>query len=233
MLNKITWFDTIGRVKRSTKNEKLENFLTDLQRLTIVHETDHGGSYYRFASGSATPNVGDVDKRGHAKSGETTRDEKKAREDHPGDGKDGGDKKSSDDSGKGDEKADNKPGQDQDQKTPGGGALDGDKQLSDHHGKGAEHVDLRQRQGQGQQQQQQRPSGQQQQRSQGAGGLNGDKQSSDYRGQGSQQAVPQQRQQGQGQQQRPQGSQPNLNLGQPVSEDSSSGEKTHVDSTEA
>ena len=42
-------------MKRSNKNEKLENFLTDLQRLTIVHETDHGGSYYRFASGTSSP----------------------------------------------------------------------------------------------------------------------------------------------------------------------------------
>ena len=55
MLNKVTFLDQIGRSSRSNKNEKLENFITDLQRLTIVHETDHGGSYYRFASGAATP----------------------------------------------------------------------------------------------------------------------------------------------------------------------------------
>ena len=55
VLNKISFLDNIGRTTRSRKNEKLENFLTDLQRLTIVHETDHGGSYYRFSSGAASP----------------------------------------------------------------------------------------------------------------------------------------------------------------------------------
>ena len=53
VLNNIVWLDNIGRAKRSNKNERLENFLTDLQRLTIVHETDHGGSYYRFATSTA------------------------------------------------------------------------------------------------------------------------------------------------------------------------------------
>ena len=66
MLNKISALDRIGRSSRSNKNEKLENFITDLQRLTIVHETDHGGSYYRFASGAATPhqNGGNNDDKG-------------------------------------------------------------------------------------------------------------------------------------------------------------------------
>ena len=64
VLNKISFLDSIGRTTRSKRNEKLENFLTDLQRLTIVHETDHGGSYYRFASGSATPKATDSNEKG-------------------------------------------------------------------------------------------------------------------------------------------------------------------------
>lgn len=51
----MTWLDNLGRAKRHNKNEKLENFLTELQRLTVVHETDHTGSYYRFAQGPDEP----------------------------------------------------------------------------------------------------------------------------------------------------------------------------------
>ncbi|ORX38213.1 hypothetical protein BD324DRAFT_577481 [Kockovaella imperatae] len=83
MLNQISWLDNIGRKTRSKKNEKLENFLTDLQRLTIVHETDHGGSYYRFASGAATPKDkaagGEKDKKDTTSTNKATKseDEKK------------------------------------------------------------------------------------------------------------------------------------------------------------
>ncbi|GAA5999350.1 plasma-membrane proton-efflux P-type ATPase [Rhodotorula paludigena] len=38
LLNKIPWLDNLGRKTRSKKNPVLENFLTELQRLTIVHE---------------------------------------------------------------------------------------------------------------------------------------------------------------------------------------------------
>lgn len=80
MLSKIRALDNIGRTKRSNKNEKLENFLTDLQRLTIVHETDHGGSYYRFASGASSPKADDdTDKKGPAKSANTKQEENKAK----------------------------------------------------------------------------------------------------------------------------------------------------------
>jgi hypothetical protein len=80
VLNKIRFLDNIGRTKRSTKNEKLENFLTDLQRLTIVHETDHGGSYYRFASGAATPAKGEAeDKPGKAKDAKAIKGAKDAK----------------------------------------------------------------------------------------------------------------------------------------------------------
>lgn len=59
VLNKITWLDNLGRISRSKKNTKYENFLTDLQRLTLVHEGSHsangaGGEYFRFATSSST-----------------------------------------------------------------------------------------------------------------------------------------------------------------------------------
>ncbi|BGP14084.1 hypothetical protein JCM10213_002379 [Rhodosporidiobolus nylandii] len=38
MLNKISWLNNLGRKKRSTKNAVMEDFMTQLQRLTIVHE---------------------------------------------------------------------------------------------------------------------------------------------------------------------------------------------------
>ena len=79
MLNKITWLDGIGRTTRSKKNEKLENFLTDLQRLTIVHETDHGGSYYRFASGASSPKADEPDPKQNAKDSKTQGKEKDAK----------------------------------------------------------------------------------------------------------------------------------------------------------
>ncbi|WVQ95251.1 plasma-membrane proton-efflux P-type ATPase [Kwoniella sp. CBS 9459] len=117
ILNKIRWLDNIGRVTRSKRNEKLENFLTDLQRLTIVHESDHtGGSYFRFAnsgSGSATPGQGggddkgkdkDKDKKGQAKDPKTKKDAKDAKSDGDSDkGAEGGDKALADDAGKSDQ----------------------------------------------------------------------------------------------------------------------------------
>ena len=116
-MSKIRALDHIGRMSRSTKNEKLENFLTDLQRLTIVHETDHGGSYFRFASGNNSPKAngdaagGDDDKKGAAKSGDA---KKKA-----------ADAKSSSSSSSGD-----KTSNDSDP------ATDGDKTMADQHGTG-------------------------------------------------------------------------------------------------
>jgi H+-transporting ATPase len=74
VLNKIQYLDNIGRKNRSNKNENLENFLTDLQRLTIVHETDHGGSYYRFASGAVSPTNEEEDTPGKAKDAKTRKD---------------------------------------------------------------------------------------------------------------------------------------------------------------
>lgn len=64
VLSKIKWLDDIGRQSRSTKNEKLENFLTDLQRLTLVHETDKDGqSQYRFMNGSSKDGEDEADEK--------------------------------------------------------------------------------------------------------------------------------------------------------------------------
>ncbi|GAA5913171.1 hypothetical protein JCM6882_005807 [Rhodosporidiobolus microsporus] len=38
LLNKIPWLNNLGRKQRSKKNKVMEDFLTELQRLTIVHE---------------------------------------------------------------------------------------------------------------------------------------------------------------------------------------------------
>lgn len=124
MLNSIRWLDSIGRKSRSKKNEKLENFLTDLQRLTIVHETDHNGSYYRFASTKKEEdgdNGKNDDKKGEAKSVDTKKQESSAKK--------GEDEKKNGDNEK---NKDDKEGEK--------GATGGDKGLSDHTGKGHEHA---------------------------------------------------------------------------------------------
>lgn len=125
MLNSIRWLDSIGRKSRSKKNEKLENFLTDLQRLTIVHETDHNGSYYRFASTKKDEEGGDNgkkdDKKDEAKSGDTKKQE--------GNAKKGDNEKKKDDS-------EGEKGATGGEKGDG----NGDKGLSDHTGKGHEHA---------------------------------------------------------------------------------------------
>lgn len=108
LLNKIRWLDDIGRTSRSNKNEKLENFLSELQRLTIVHETDHDGhGSYRFTNGGGDKEDEEQDKK--------KEDEKK--KDGKGKGK-----------GKGDEKA----------KGKGGGGAEGDKSMDDQHGAAGE-----------------------------------------------------------------------------------------------
>jgi H+-transporting ATPase len=119
ILNKIRWLDHVGRTQRSKKNEKLENFLTDLQRLTIVHETDHTGSYYRFASGGAqTPAQQDNDKKGQAKDTKTKNkaDDAKDGKDKKGGGPAEGDKKLEEDH-KGEEEKGNQPDVDAQPKT--------------------------------------------------------------------------------------------------------------------
>lgn len=107
VLSKFRWLDTIGRSTRSSKNEKLENFLTDLQRLTIVHETDDDGhESYRFSKGQKD---GNGNGNGESESGSEGKDEK-GKKQEKGKGKETssgaaeGDKTMSDDHGsKGDE----------------------------------------------------------------------------------------------------------------------------------
>lgn len=56
--------------QRSKKNEKLENFMTELQRMTFVHEGDGspGSDHYRFVAGSSSPNkAAQEDQPGKAK----------------------------------------------------------------------------------------------------------------------------------------------------------------------
>ncbi|KAK7007828.1 plasma membrane ATPase [Favolaschia claudopus] len=54
VLNKWDWLGHLGRLPRSKKNERLENFIAELQRLTIHHErTQAGEDYYRLG-GSET-----------------------------------------------------------------------------------------------------------------------------------------------------------------------------------
>lgn len=138
MLNSIRWLDSIGRKSRSKKNEKLENFLTDLQRLTIVHETDHNGSYYRFASTKKEEegdNGKNDDKKGEAKSVDTKKQESSAK-------KGENEKKNGDDEKKNghDEKKNGGNEKNKDDKGGEKGATGGDKGLSDHTGKGHEHA---------------------------------------------------------------------------------------------
>jgi len=67
MLNKIRWLDNIGRRNRSTKNKRLEDFLSELQRLTLVHENDESGDHYRFAASKEKQDEGE--QSGKAKGG--------------------------------------------------------------------------------------------------------------------------------------------------------------------
>ncbi|GAA6026780.1 hypothetical protein JCM8097_005856 [Rhodosporidiobolus ruineniae] len=58
LLNKIPWLNNLGRKQRSKKNALMENFLTELQRLTIVHErnedADSGApSSFRIVHGAS------------------------------------------------------------------------------------------------------------------------------------------------------------------------------------
>lgn len=93
MLNKIEWLDNLGRVSRHKKNTKLENFMTELQRLTLVHEGHRGAEgsggseYYRFAPGapSKPDAAGDGDQSGKAKSSQTNKKKDSAKD---ADGKD-------------------------------------------------------------------------------------------------------------------------------------------------
>lgn len=143
MLNKVSWLDNLGRATRSKKNEKLENFLTDLQRLTIVHESDHdGGSHFRFASGADSGNPKEP-------SGDDEKVKKGSSDTDKGDkGSTSTDSSSSSSKTKGKGKetkgeAEKLPG------TSGGGAAEGDKTLADDHGKGGQMEEHKKKEEQG------------------------------------------------------------------------------------
>ncbi|KEI38852.1 uncharacterized protein L969DRAFT_88190 [Mixia osmundae IAM 14324] len=46
LLNKIEWLDNLGRTDRGKKNSKMEDFLTQLQQLTIVHNRSDSHDFY-------------------------------------------------------------------------------------------------------------------------------------------------------------------------------------------
>ncbi|KAF8179372.1 hypothetical protein K438DRAFT_1680609 [Mycena galopus ATCC 62051] len=54
VLNKWSWLGHLGRMPRSKKDAKLENFLAELQRLTIHHERGQQGDDYYRLGGSET-----------------------------------------------------------------------------------------------------------------------------------------------------------------------------------
>jgi H+-transporting ATPase len=57
LLSKISFLDRLGKKMRGTKNEKREDFLTNLRRLTLVHEMSGNEEVFRIQEGprSAAP----------------------------------------------------------------------------------------------------------------------------------------------------------------------------------
>ncbi|KAJ6620759.1 putative hydrogen-exporting ATPase [Mycena sp. CBHHK59/15] len=86
ILNKWSWLGNLGRLPRSKKNEKLENFITELQRLTIHHERGQTGDDYYRIGGSETKEDDDSEhktkgsraksKEGRAKEGDGDSDKR-------------------------------------------------------------------------------------------------------------------------------------------------------------
>ncbi|KAJ7223598.1 hypothetical protein GGX14DRAFT_694453 [Mycena pura] len=90
ILNKWDWLGRLGRMPRSNKNEKLENFITELQRLTIHHERGQAGDdYYRFG-GSETKKDGDDEDSEHKSKGKSARRKEGKAKDGTESGADGG-----------------------------------------------------------------------------------------------------------------------------------------------
>ncbi|KAI9458885.1 plasma-membrane proton-e [Lactarius psammicola] len=54
LLNKISFLDKLGKMMRGKKNEKHEDFLTNLRRLTLVHEMIGNEDVFRFQEGPDT-----------------------------------------------------------------------------------------------------------------------------------------------------------------------------------
>lgn len=85
MLNQLTFLDNLGRKQRSKKNAKLEDFLTELQRLTVVHEQDAtgtGSSHYRItmADPSAEDDAPAPAAKGKTEAKKADKSEKKEKE---------------------------------------------------------------------------------------------------------------------------------------------------------
>ncbi|KAF7378377.1 Plasma membrane ATPase [Mycena sanguinolenta] len=90
VLNKWSWLGRLGRLPRSKKNEKLENFLAELQRLTIHHERGHeGDDYYRIGA-SETQKESEEDSEHKSKDTKAKKKEGKAKEDEQNNDADGG-----------------------------------------------------------------------------------------------------------------------------------------------
>jgi H+-transporting ATPase len=101
LLNKIPWLNNLGRKKRSVKNSMVENFLSEVQRLSIVHERSDdpsAPSVYKFSHG-ATDEA--VESGGSAK-----KDDKKEKKDSKKDDKKKDNKKDEKKDASNDEKKD-------------------------------------------------------------------------------------------------------------------------------
>ncbi|EGO25552.1 hypothetical protein SERLADRAFT_355758 [Serpula lacrymans var. lacrymans S7.9] len=79
ILNGFSWLDRIGRPSRSRKNEKLENFMLELQRMTLVHERDDDSYHFAAVSTKKGPSGDD----GKAKNGKKEAPKEAAKEDKP------------------------------------------------------------------------------------------------------------------------------------------------------
>ncbi|GAA6001204.1 hypothetical protein JCM10207_007463 [Rhodosporidiobolus poonsookiae] len=85
ILNKIPWLNNLGRKNRSHKNAALENFLTELQRLTIVHQRDpedpEAPATFKFTRGASdeagASGAGEQPKAKENKKSEERKDEKR------------------------------------------------------------------------------------------------------------------------------------------------------------
>jgi H+-transporting ATPase len=78
---------------RSKKNEKLENFIAELQRLTIHHERGQAGDDYYRLGGSETQKDDDSE---HKSKGTSAKDKESKAKDGKADGADGGRRRTKD-----------------------------------------------------------------------------------------------------------------------------------------
>ncbi|KAJ7441468.1 plasma-membrane proton-e [Mycena galericulata] len=87
ILNAWDWLGQLGRLPRSKKNEKLENFITELQRLTIHHERgQEGDDYYRLGASETQKD----DESEHKSKGSTAQKKEGKAKDGDQDGANGG-----------------------------------------------------------------------------------------------------------------------------------------------